>query len=131
RVLREREVCDGGLLEEVGLPERFELARALEEEEELRRQRVARHIPVEQGQEWIRVRLLEQQRRSHARGQALREGGLAGTDRSLDDDVAMLHALSFPRRANRADALPFPGITASGQISRSGSSTNARSCARG
>ncbi|HLO22446.1 MAG TPA: methylmalonyl-CoA mutase family protein, partial [Methyloceanibacter sp.] len=47
RILREREVHDHRLLEEVALAQSLELLHTLEQEEELRGKRVAPHVPVE------------------------------------------------------------------------------------
>ena len=70
------------------------MPRALEQEEELRRQRVARHVVVEAREERVLVGLLEHQVGAEARGQAAREAGLAGADRPLDHEVARI----YPRK---------------------------------
>ena len=124
RVLCEREVGDDGLLEQVGLLQRLELRHPLEQEEELRRQRMAAHVTVKKRQERIGRRILEEGSGIEALRQALGEARLAAADRAFDNDVAMLHGTSPLAR-------PRPGMTASGQTSSKGRSTKARSCARG
>src|SRR6185503_4666016 len=123
RVLGEREVGDDRLGEEVGLAQALQLLHALEQEKELRGQRVAPHVAVELREEGIGLRVLEDHLGAEPLGEALGEAGLAAADGAFDDDVAVLH------RKSRAG--PFPGITASGHTSRSGSITNRRSWARG
>ena len=91
RVLVEQEIRHRRAREEVRLRERLELPRALEEEEELRRQRVARHVLVELAEERVLRRLLEQQFRAHSRAQPPGERGLARADRPLDDVAQPLH----------------------------------------
>src|SRR5688572_8122740 len=127
RILGKRKVGDRGLLEEVGLAERLELADALEEEEELRGQRVAPHVAIELRQERVGLGILEEERRSEPLAELLREARLAAPDGALDDEVAMLHA----SRAASSRAVPRLPSFASGQISASGWRTKARSWARG
>jgi Na+(H+)/acetate symporter ActP len=84
---------------QVGLGQRLEQPRALEQEKELHRQRIARHVVVEAREERILVRLLEHQVRAQARGEAAREAGLARADRSLHHQVPeFIHGTRSTRR---------------------------------
>jgi hypothetical protein len=67
----------------------LELARALEQEEELRLQRRGARIAIETLQERILSRLLQDQLAAETVREAAREAGLADADRAFDDDVAM------------------------------------------
>ena len=70
------------------LLERLDHARALEQEKQLRRQGVARHVLVEAGDEGILLRLLEQELDRQPRCEPAREARLAGADRPLHHQVA-------------------------------------------
>jgi hypothetical protein len=90
QVLVEQEIRDRRPREHVGLLERLDHARALEQEEELRRKGVARHVLIEARDERIFRRLLEQQLRRKPRRKAPREARLAGADRPFHHQVAKL-----------------------------------------
>src|SRR6185503_17267002 len=116
RVLGEREVGDDRLGEEVGLAQALQLLHALEQEKELRGQRVAPHVAVELREEGIGLRVLEDHLGAEPLGEALGEAGLAAADGAFDDDVAVLHLGWIPAFAGMTNWLagPFPGITALG-----------------
>ncbi len=88
RVLGEHEVADDRLREHARLGDGAELALALEQEEELGLERVARAVVVEAGEERVLARLLEQQLGADPLGEQARKRRLAGADRPLDGDVA-------------------------------------------
>jgi len=90
RVLVEQEVGHHRPREHVGLRERLQHARALEQEKELHRQRVALHVLVEAREERVLFGLLEHQIRAEARGQAARQAGLARADRPFHHQMAQL-----------------------------------------
>ena len=149
RVLVEQEVADGRAAEHVELADAAQLVDALEQEVELRGQRVARHVLVEAREERVVLGALEQRVAGQARGELPREARLARADRPLDDDVAALleiHAsgrlvdcgwVRVRRCAGRARrrgsaAQPAPGNRRRrADRSTSGRSTKARSCIRG
>ena len=89
RVLVQKEVADQRLREQVALGEVAQLVDPLEQEEELRRQRVAPAVPVEALEEGVLRGLLQHRRAAEALGDATGQRGLAGADRPLDDDVAV------------------------------------------
>jgi len=97
RILVEQEIAGDGLGEQVALPEIAQLIDTLEQEEELRGQRIPPAIPVEALEEGVAAGLLEHQLRAEALGELARQRGLADTDRPLDDDVA----IAFERRGDR------------------------------
>ena len=78
-----------------------ELVDALEQEGELGRQAPALGLLVEAAKERVELGLLEHRLGLETVGQAAGEGGLAGADRTFDDDVAGLveHAGLSLRRA--------------------------------
>ena len=80
-----------------GCVERLEHAGALEQEKELRRQRVARHVVVEAREERVLRGLLEQQSAPRRAAEAAREAGLAGADRALHHQVAGIFPC-YPRK---------------------------------
>ena len=100
-------------------------------------ERVPAHVAIEERQEGVRPRVLHHQVGAEALGEPGGEAGLAAADRPLDDDEALVHAVSIlamPVRslfARQSRTSPWPGRRSSGAISASGASTKARSCARG
>src|SRR5690606_22878199 len=106
RVLVEQEVADDGAAEHVRLRERLQHARALEEEEELRGERVARHVLVEAGEEGILLRLLEDEVAAEAGGEAPGEARLPRPDGPLDHDVPEPMHGTRSRRRRRCRARP-------------------------
>jgi hypothetical protein len=89
-ILLDHEIGDRDPGEQVELRQRAHLRRALEQEKELGRQRMARAILVEAGQERVGVGIFQQRQAAGALAQHARERGLAGADRAFDDDVAVL-----------------------------------------
>ena len=89
RILLQHEIGDGDAAKQVGLRQIAHLVAALEQEKQLHRQRMARGILVETGQKRIGIRVFKQRRGREMIGQFPRQGGLAGTDRALDHDVAV------------------------------------------
>ena len=88
RVLGEHEVADHALAEHARLGHATHLALALEQEEQLGLERIARHVVVEAVEERVLGRLLEHQLGADAASQQVRQRRLAGADRPLDGDVA-------------------------------------------
>ena len=74
----------------------LEQPRALEQEEKLHLQRVARHVVVEAREERVLVRLLEQVLGVEAKAELAREARLARADRPFDDDVAAVLEVHRP-----------------------------------
>ncbi|MNC86412.1 hypothetical protein D3C83_20690 [compost metagenome] len=90
RVLLDHEVGNGDSGKQIGLRQRAQLRCALEQEIELRRQRVARAVLVEAGQKRVGIRVLQKRLSARALAHHARQARLARADRALDDDVAVL-----------------------------------------
>src|SRR5690606_6583018 len=93
----EQKVRDPVRRELVGQADRLDLPRALQKEEQRRRQRSVPAVAIEALEERVLVGLLENQLAREALREALREAGLADADRPLDDDET--------RSVDRDDAL--------------------------
>ena len=126
-----------------------QLARALEQEEQLRLQRRRARVAIEALEKRILVGLLEHQLAAEAARETPRETRLADADRTFDDDETMrgsgdfvCHVLverfrdeSFEKREaggprarrQRRRPVPAPGTSSSGAISRKGYRTKLRS----
>src|SRR5204863_5641060 len=89
-ILVEQKIGNGHVTEHVELADTAKLVDALEQEVKLRRQRVTRGILVEARQKRIVFRTLQQRVARQARGELPRKAGLAGADRTVDDDIAAL-----------------------------------------
>src|ERR1700674_906339 len=89
RILLQQKIAHRDAAEQVHLRELPQLADALEEEKELRRQREARHVLVEAREERILFGMLEHEARLQPPGEAPGEARLADADRSFDYDVVM------------------------------------------
>ena len=87
RVLVEQEVGDDACVEQVCLRQVAQLVHALEQEEHLRRQCIARGVAIEAFEERVFLRQFQQRLCMHRIGQPARKRGLAGADRAFDDDV--------------------------------------------
>src|SRR6185437_14372138 len=85
-VLVQQVVGDAHRLEQIVLTDIFELARALEQEEQLRLQRRRARVAVEALEERILVGLLQDQLAAEAAREPTGEAGLAYADRAFDDD---------------------------------------------
>ena len=98
----------------------LDLSRALEQEEQLRRQRRTAPIAIEAFEKRVVLGLLEDQLAREALGQALREARLADADRAFDDDVARPverdRIVARPRSSHRRGARRPP--PASSRFSR-------------
>ena len=87
-ILLHHEIADPHHCEHVGLAQILELTHALEQEEELGRERTHLGAFVEAREERILLRRFEQRLPAQTRGQPFGKGGLAHTDRAFDHDVA-------------------------------------------
>src|SRR5262245_47149063 len=87
-VFLQQEVGYTNRREHVALPNLLDLARALKQEEQLRRQRRLPPVAIEPLEERVLLRLLEYQLAREALRQPFRETRLADADRTFDDDVA-------------------------------------------
>ena len=88
-ILVEQVVGDAHRVEQVVLADVLQLARALEQEEQLRLQRRRARVAIEALEERILVRLLQHQLAAEAAREPAREAGLADADRPFDDDETM------------------------------------------
>ena len=88
-ILVEQIVRDAHCVEEIVLTDVFELTRALEEKEQLRRQRTRARIAIEALEERILLRLLQDQLAAEAAGQTTRKARLPDPDGPFDDDETM------------------------------------------
>jgi hypothetical protein len=131
-ILVEQVVGDAHRIEQVLLPELLELARALEEKEELRREGCGARVAVEALEERILLGLLEDQLAAEALRQPAREVGLADADRPFDHDETMhrrcRHGCLNLREVNSASADPLRARGAS--VPRSPACAPARRPAR-
>ena len=97
-ILFEQIVRDAHRAEQILLPNLFELARALEQEEQLGLKRRRARILVEALEEGILIRLLQHELTAQGLRQQPREAGLAHAYRPLDDDesVRVSRSLTMP-----------------------------------
>src|SRR5690606_15877565 len=117
RILLEQEVADHRLAEEIPLGELAQLLDALEQEEELRGQRMPPALAVVALEEGIGGRVLEHRARAVGVDEPARERRLAGADRALDDDVAKaLEGRGRGRRRRKAGGIGHARNSSSDRI---------------